>query len=146
MKINRIWIAVILASLQASLALPGQSRITGPKEQFGFEIGADYQLITYAQMVDYWYKLAKESDRIKLVEIGKIMAIITSPENHKKLARYKEISSRLARAEELTDEQAQAMAHEGKAIVWIDGGLHATEVLGAQQLLEMAYQMASRTY
>ena len=76
-------------------------------------------------------------------EIGKTaegrdaaMAIITSPENLKKLDRYKEISRRLALAEGLTDEQARALAAEGKAVVWIDGGLHATEVLGAQQLME----------
>src|SRR5437762_12864505 len=33
---------------------------------------------------------------------------------------------------------------EGKSIVWIDGGLHATEVLGAQQLIELQYQLVSR--
>ena len=59
------------------------------------------------------------------------MAIITSPENLAKLDRYKEISRRLAHAEGLTDAQARALAREGKAVVWIDGGLHATEVLGA---------------
>ncbi len=73
------------------------------------------------------------------------MAIITSPENHTKLDRYKEISQRLALAEGLTDEQARALAREGKAVVWIDGGLHATEVLGAQQLIETVYQLVSRT-
>ena len=85
-------------------------------------------------------------------EIGKtaegrphLMAIVTSPANHKNLARYKEISRRLALAEGLTDEQARALATEGKAVVWIDGGLHATETLGAQQLGEMVYQMVSRT-
>ncbi|HEX2207077.1 MAG TPA: M14 family metallopeptidase [Longimicrobium sp.] len=36
------------------------------------------------------------------------------------------------------------MAAEGKAVVWIDGGLHATEVLGAQQLMETLWQMVSR--
>ena len=87
---------------------------------------------------------------MKLVEIGKsaegrtmVMAIITAPENHKSLDRYKEISRRLATAEGLTDDQARALAAEGKAVVWIDGGLHATEVLGAQQLLELVYQMVS---
>src|SRR4029079_2820209 len=92
------------------------------------------------------------SDRMKLVEIGHsaegrtmIMAIITAPENHKKLDRYKEIARRLAHAEGLTDEQARALASEGKAVVWIDGGLHATEVLGAAQLAETSYQTTSRT-
>jgi Zinc carboxypeptidase len=74
-----------------------------------------------------------------------LMAIVTSPENHRRLARLKEISRRLALVEGLTDEQARALAKEGKAIVWIDGGLHASEVLGAQQLGEMVYEMVSRS-
>ena len=88
---------------------------------------------------------------MRLVSIGKTaegrdqwMMIITSPANFAKLDRYKEISSRLARAEGLTDEQARALAREGKAVVWIDGGLHATEVLGAHQLMEHVWQMASQ--
>ena len=34
----------------------------------------------------------------------------------------------LAKGEGLTDAQAHALAKEGKAVVWFDGGLHATEV------------------
>ncbi len=59
--------------------------------------------------------------------------------------KYKDISRRLALAEGLSDDQARQLAKEGKAVVWIDGGLHATEMLGAQQLAEMVYQMVSRT-
>ncbi|MBI3265156.1 MAG: peptidase, partial [Acidobacteria bacterium] len=133
-------------------AVQEKSRLTTPKEEFGFSFGDDYQLANYRQISAYWRKLAGESDRIVVQEIGKtsegrphLMAIVTSPENHKNLARYKEISQRLALAEGLTDEQARAVAKEGKAVVWIDGGLHASEVLGAQQLGEMIYQMVSRT-
>jgi hypothetical protein len=129
-----------------------QNRITSPKEQFGFTIGDDYQLVNYTQLEAYFKKLDQESDRMKLVEIGKsaegrtmYTAIITSPENHKRLDRYREISRLLALAEGLTDEQARALTAEGKAVVWIDGGLHATEVLGAQQLIETVWQMVSRT-
>ena len=142
-------VAVLLAATAPALA--AQTHITSPREQFGFAIGDDYNLATYRQLTDYWKKLDQESDRMTLVSIGKTaegrdqwMAIITSPANHAKLARYREIASRLARAEALTDEQAHALAKEGKAIVWIDGGLHATEVLGAHQLLEHVYQMLAR--
>ena len=38
-----------------------------------------------------------------------------------------------------------SLAAEGKTVVWIDGGLHATEVLGAQQLMELVYQLVSRS-
>ena len=144
--------AALCAMFVALAAAAGAQTVTSPKQQFGFDIGDDYQLATYTQFVDYWQKLDKESDRMKVVEIGKtaegrpqLMAIITSPDNHKRLDRYKEISRRLALAEGLTDEQARALAREGKGVVWFDGGLHATEVLGAHQLIETVYQLASRT-
>ena len=126
--------------------------ITSPKVQWGHAIGDDYFLVDYQQAWDYWHKLATESPRLKLTNIGKtsegrtmMMAIITSPANHARLARYQDISRRLSLAEGLTDAQAHALAREGKSVVWIDGGLHANEVLGAQQLVEMVYQMVSRT-
>jgi hypothetical protein len=138
----------VLVAFGSSAAAQG---ITSPKQQFGFNIGDDYQLATYDQFVEYWHKLDKESDRMKVVEIGKtaegrpqLMAIITSPENFKKLDRYKEISRRLATVDNLTDDQARALAKEGKGVVWFDGGLHATEVLGAHQLIETVYQLVSR--
>src|SRR5436190_13414820 len=142
---------LIVALLTASF-LSAQSQITTPQQQFGFNIGDDYVLVNYTRYVDYLKKLDAESDRLTVQEIGKssegrpmYLAIITSPENQKKLARYKEISDRLAYAEGLTEEQARALAAEGKAVVWIDGGIHANEVLGAQQLIENIYQLVSRT-
>src|SRR4051812_8755955 len=131
---------------------PAGPHITTPKEALGFNFGDDYQLADYKQIEAYWKTLDQESDRMVLHDMGKTaegrtqwMAIVTSPENHRKLARYKEISRRLALAEGLTDDQARALAKEGKAVVWIDGGLHATETLGAQQLAQMVYEMVNRT-
>jgi Zinc carboxypeptidase len=145
-------LAAALFLLTTAAAATAQQAITPPKQHFGFNIGDDYQLATYTQFVEYWQKLDKESERMKVVEIGKtaegrpqLMAIITSPENHKKLERYKEISRKLALAEGLTDDQARALAKEGKGVVWFDGGLHATEVLGAHQLIETVYQLVTRT-
>jgi hypothetical protein len=125
--------------------------LTSPKEHFGFNIGDDYQLATYTQTEAYFKKLAAESDRLKLVDIGpteegrrQYMVVCTSPANLAKLDRYKEIAAKLARAEGLTGEQARALAAEGKAVVWIDGGLHATETLGAAQLVETLWTFTSR--
>jgi hypothetical protein len=136
-----------------ALAEPAaQSRITTPKQQLGFEFGDDYQLATYAQIAAYWQKLDAESDRLIVQEIGKtaegrphLMAVVTSPANHKNLDKYRDISRRLALAEGLSPDEARALSRTGKAVVWIDGGLHANETLGAQQLAEMVYQMVSRT-
>ena len=141
-----------LALALCSFALLAQTpKITTPKDQFGSNIGDDYFLATYAQLTDYWQKLARESNRMKLVDIGltaegrhQYMAVISSPANLAKLDHYKEISAKLAHAENLSADEARALAREGKAVVWIDGGLHASETVGAQQLIEWVYQMASR--
>ena len=146
-------LAACALALALAIALPAQNgrHITTPQEALGFDIGDDYHLANYTQLTAWWQKLTTESDRMKLVEIGKSeegrpqwMAILTSPENQKHLARYKEIARKLALAEGLTDDQARALAHEGKAVVWIDGGLHASEVLGAHQLMQLVYEMVSR--
>ena len=73
--------------------------------EWGHNIGDDYFLADYQQLIAYWHKLEKESPRVHIVDIGKssegrpmLMAVITSPANYAKLARYKEISSKLANA------------------------------------------------
>ena len=144
-------VPALAVCLSVAAALPAQGRLTSPREQLGWNVGDDYRLATYTQLTAYWQKLDSESDRLKLVSIGKTaegrdqwMMIVTAPANFAKLDRYREIATRLARAEGLTGEQARALAREGKAVVWIDGGLHATEVLGSHQLLEHVWQMASQ--
>jgi hypothetical protein len=151
----RLWLALavpaLLSAPQALAQLRTASRVTTPLQALGFTIGDDYHLATYTQFVDYWNTLEAESPRLVVEEIGttaegrpQYMAVITSPENHASLVRYKDIARRLALVEAVTDEQARQLATEGKAVVWIDGGLHATEVLGAHQLMELVYQMVSR--
>jgi hypothetical protein len=148
-RFSAVPLLVILAL--GFLASAAQAKATSPKEQFGFAIGDDYQLVNYTQLLAYWKKLDAESDRMTLVDIGRtaegrpmVMAVITSPKNHGRLARYKEIARSLALAKGLDDAQARRLAAEGKAVVWIDGGLHATEILGSQQLVELVWQMVSR--
>lgn len=125
--------------------------VPSPKSHFGFDIGDNYQLATYTQTEAYFKKLAESSKRVKLVDIGKTeegrsqyMLIVSSPENIQKLDRYKEISQQLAHAE-ITKEQAKTLSQEGKAIVWIDGGLHATETVGTHQLIQTAYEFSSKS-
>ena len=125
--------------------------VPSPADHFGFDMGADYRLANYTQTAAYFKKL-DQSDRVQLVDIGdteegrtQYMLVISSPENMEKLATYKDISTRLAYAEGLDDATAKSLAATGKAVVWIDGGLHATEMVGSHQLIEMAYQLTSNT-
>ncbi|MDE2983992.1 MAG: M14 family metallopeptidase [Gemmatimonadota bacterium] len=135
----------------AAAATPATAQLTTPEEQFGYRIGTDYQLINYQGLTDYWQLLARQSDRMTLESIGRTeegreqwMATITSPANRPHIERYKEIARRLAQADGIAEEEARALAAEGKAVIWIDGGLHASELLGIQQLMELVWQMVSR--
>ncbi len=127
-------------------------QVPSPKSHFGFSIGDNYHLATFSQTEAYLQKVAKASPRVKLQSIGKTeegrnqyMVIVSDPKNIKNLAKYKAISQRLARAEGLSESEAKVLAKEGKAVVWIDGGLHATETVGIHQWIESIYQFTTRT-
>lgn len=144
--------ALLVLAVLASLPAPAAAaKLFSPQERFGFAIGDDYRLVNYKQLVDYWKALDAASDRLSVVDIGKtaegrtmVMAVVTSPANQARLARIKDTARRLALAEGLTDESARRLAAAGKAVVWIDGGLHATEILGSQQLVELVWRLVSR--
>ena len=139
---------LILLSLCA-IPLSAQARLMTPQEAIGHTVGADYYLPSYTALQRWWEALAKQSPRMKLDTIGRtaegrpqLMAIISSPANLAKLAEYRTTSATLARGR-VDSATARKLAQSGKAVVWIDGGLHATEVLGANQLLELVWQMNS---
>jgi hypothetical protein len=136
-------VSIILALLVCLLS----AAPTTPRAHFGYTPGADYKLADYGEITAYFEKLARSSDRIRWVEFGRTslakpmyIAFISSAENLKRLDRYREISRRLALGQ-ATAEEARALAAEGKVIVWIDSGLHATEVAPSQHAPELAYRM-----
>ena len=141
------------ATLVALLALtaPGlAAQVPTPESVLGFRPGADFQLATYEESVGYFQGLAAASDRITMVRTGRTsqgrdwwIALISTAENLAEIDRYRELADRLAHPAELTDEAAMALAREGRAIVDINGGLHASEVAGAQHTIQLAYDLVS---
>ena len=92
-------------SPRSQTAAPAATRLPTPIEEWKHNIGDDYFLLNYKQLTDYWTKLAKVSNRLHVVEIGKtaegrpmLMAIITSSANYAKIDRYRDIARRLALA------------------------------------------------
>src|SRR4051812_2395751 len=144
-------LAVLIGLLAAPVALFGEGRIPTPDSVFGFQPGADYKLATYDQSVEYFKRVAASSKYVKLLEAGKTSqgrtmyyALVSSPDNLGKIDRYREIARRLAHPQGLTDALARKLAHDGKAFVHIDGGLHATEVAGPQQSPQLLFDLVSR--
>jgi hypothetical protein len=137
-----------LSSLPAAAQQP--AAVPAPEQYLGFRPGTDYVLATYEPIVRYFDALAAASDRVIVERIGEstlgrplLLAIISSEQNVREHVRYRDISRRLALARDLTPEQARALARDGKAIIWIDGGLHATEVAHGQMTPELAHWLAT---
>lgn len=138
------------AILLALTAAMGAAQIPTPESVLGHKPGDDFYLATYDDALNYFQKLAASSKRIKLVKVGKTtqgrdwyMAFISTPENLAQLDRYKEVSRKLAVARGISDAEARKLAQTQKAIIHIDGGLHATEVANAQHTIQLGYDLVA---
>ncbi|MFK7845429.1 MAG: M14 family zinc carboxypeptidase [Rhodothermales bacterium] len=133
--------------LQSLPVFAQTSTIPKPSDVFGFEPGDDYKLANYTQITDYFQQLDAATDRAEMIQIGTsvlgkplFVMFISDQANLKKLENYRSISEKLARAR-IDDETAQKLAAEGKAIVWIDGGMHASERAHGQMTPALAYRL-----
>ena len=139
---------LVLAGAESARAQSGA--IPKPESVLGFTVGADLKLANYDESMRYFRELARASNRIKLIDVGKTstghdwtLAVISSPENLAQLDRYRGIAQRLAHPDGLTDAEAHRLAREGKAFVDISGGLHASEIAGSQHTIQLAYDLVS---
>lgn len=133
----------------ASIPLNAQ-HIPTPEEVIGFEPGENYKLADNSQLEEYYRTLAEASDRVEIEVIGQthrgrdlLLLTISSSENLDNKERYRQISEQLAKARDLTDEQARELAGNGKSIVWMDNGLHSNEIAHAQHGPHLAYHMVA---
>jgi hypothetical protein len=146
------------ANLRRVIAVAQNRSIPAPEQILGFRPGADRKLASWAQVVEYFKKLAAASDRVKFEEIGKstmgapfVYATISAPENLKRLDEFKEIQRQLAdpriigspTSPALADRKASALITRGKTIVAITCGIHSTEVGSYLSSMLIAYRLAS---
>ena len=146
-----------VAALAAAVAVPvvGTARLNAqqvptPESVLGHRVGADFHLATFEEAIGYFEQLDAASDRLELRQVGRssfgrpvYVALISSAENLRNLERHREIAQRLAHPKGLSDDEARTLAAEGRAIVHIDGGLHATEVAHAQHTIQLAYDLTT---
>ncbi|AUD07118.1 hypothetical protein CWM47_01475 [Spirosoma pollinicola] len=137
--------------LTSSFVNGQQKAIPKPEETLGFPVGADFKLATYEQSLAYFKKLDDASDMVKLVHVGETsegrpwyFALISAKKNLDNIDKYRAIAQRLAHPAGLTDEEAKKLSLEGRPLVHIDGGLHASEVAGAQHTISLAYDILTK--
>ncbi len=147
-RLVRLAVALTLMSPAVGAAQQG---IPTPESHFGFSVGAEKKLFTYDESISYFRRLAGVSAYVQLVDVGTTSwgrpwtaVVISSPENLRNLPRIQQINQRLAHPAGLTDSAAKALAREGRVIVDISGGLHASEIAGSQHTPELAWELLSK--
>ena len=149
MKKKLILTVAIIVCVAIRVHATSVADIPNPETYFGHQPGADFKLIRWEKIVDYYQLLGIESDRVEVVELGKttlgnpfLLAMISSPENLAQKDKYKEIAKKLAQGR-VSEEEAGRLAEEGKTIALITASMHATEAGPTQMSPELGYVLAT---
>jgi Zinc carboxypeptidase len=152
----RIFVSLLLLICSTSLAT-AQAKIPTPQEVLGFTPGEDRKLASWSQVIDYFERLDKASDRVAFETLGQttmnkpfVMATISSPANLARLEEFKQIQDQLADPRKLgplarRDLKAAELIKRGKTIVLITCGIHSTEVGSYLSSTLIAHRLASST-
>lgn len=140
------------AMMRATPAIDQAQSLQTPEQFFGFQMGADRKLAGWDKLYAYYQLLARNTDRMKLVELGKssegrpfIALFISSPANLAKLDEYREINAKLADPRGLSEAEGRRLAATGKAVIIQSFALHSSEVAAAQTAAEFVYDSVART-
>ena len=133
-------------------AQSAETALPSPEKFFGFRMGADRKLANWDRLLEYYNTLAKASNKVKLVELGKssegrpyVALFISSPSNLAKLDHYKGLNARLADPRGLTDAAAKKLAAEARAVVIQSFALHSSEVAASQTAAEFVHDSLTRS-
>jgi hypothetical protein len=127
------------------------ARVPTPRDVLGFTPGDDRTVADWTQITDYFKRLDRASERVRVQELGTstlgrtlFAAFVSSAENIRELDRYRDIQRRLADPRLVgSDAERDRLVSEGKAVVVISCSIHSTEIVASQMSMQLAYNLAS---
>ncbi len=130
--------------------LPASDKVPTPAKVLGYPVGTPEKLTYTKDLYRYYRELEKASPRVKVFvapersEMGKeqLLVVVSDEDNINKLARYKEITAKLADPRKINDDEARQLISEGKAFYWASGSIHSPETGSPEMLMELAYRLA----
>ena len=118
-------------------------------EVAGHELGE--RITVHHEMVRYLMELSVTSPRVVVFDQGiswegreLIAAIVTSPENHKRLNEIQEAAQRFADPRRTSMAEAKSQAAHLPVIIWMGGSIHGFELSGAEGLLKLLEHLSLR--
>ena len=129
--------------------LPASDTVPSPDKVLGYVIGTPNRLTYVKDIMHYMSELAKASPRVRYSVAGKSeegrdtgLVLISDEANLAKLARFTEITAKLADPRKLTDADAKKLIDEGIPLYWLNGSIHSPETGSPEMLMELAYRLA----
>lgn len=145
-------------NVPASLSMPTKPAptvnpaITTPEKFFGFRMGADRKMARWDRMIEYYNLLAKQSPRIKVVNMGPtsmgnpfLAVYISAPANLARLETYRKWNLELADPRGIPESEIRRVVLQGKGVVLQSMSMHANEIGGSQMAPELIYDLVART-
>ena len=150
MPARRLIIGLFVLLFMTSLSV-ANAQIPTPEKFLGFRVGEDRKLARWDKIVEYMNIIAKNSERVRLRELGKttennpfLLLEITSPETFKNLDRYKQLERKLYfQGGAPTDAERDEIFRSGKAVVLITCAMHSTEIGASQMVIELVHRLAT---
>lgn len=149
---------VVAQNAPASLSMPTKpaptvnAAITTPEKFFGFRMGADRKMARWDKMIEYYNLLAKQSPRIKVVNMGPtsmgnpfLAVYISSPANLARLETLRKWNLELADPRGVPEAEIRRVVLQGKGVVLQSMSMHANEIGGSQMAPELIYDLVART-
>jgi len=129
----------------------GAQQIPNPSQFFGFAIGEDRKLADWGQLTSWYETLARNSSRVTLDTLGTttqgqpfVMLTVTSAANHARLDELHAIQLKLADPRMIASgAELERLLTDGKTVVLVTHGVHATEVGGPQMAARLLYRLAT---
>lgn len=149
-KILGLFAAVLMLCGLHNKNVQAQSNIKmqTPEKYFGFKPGADRMLFNYEELISYLQHLDAQSDKLKMLEIGKspmgrpiYIAFLSSAENIARLDELKDINKKLALDASLSDQNRSQLIKDGRVFILGTLSMHSGEVGPAQASPLIAYEM-----
>ena len=145
---RQIWFLLLLLAPGGGIFAQA---VPTPLSHFGFELGTDRKLANWDQLTSYYEKVAKASPRVRVDTLGSstmgrpfIMLTITSEVNQGRLEELKAVQAKLADPRRVQGpDDLNSLLDQGKTVVMITHGIHATEVGGPQMAARLVHRLAS---
>ena len=149
----RVRSIALLISFLLSVAVGAQApALPTPEAAFGHRMGADRELADWPSLQRYFETIAAASDRVELVDAGPttdgrrlIAAIVSSPDNIRRLEEIRANALRLADPRTLDEAAAGQIVERQPVVVALGMSIHATEIAATQTAPELLHALATST-